>query len=117
MKLCDIDVERSYRFKREFQELQKKYRRTIDDVKDLFSRVAQNPRGTARGRIQTGNDQQEVYKYYCKSTDLQRGAREAYRIVALYEPDRNLLTPLAMYLKPADITIQEVVETMKALSS
>lgn len=117
MRPCEIDVERSPRFKRELQTFQQKYPQTLNDVADLFGRIAQNPRETAVGRVQTGNSTQEVYKYYCKSSDLRRGSREAYRIIALYEPDRNLLTPLAMYLKPEDVAAKEVVEAIKALTS
>jgi hypothetical protein len=117
LRPCDIDVERSPRFKREFKAFQEKYRQTVDDVRELFERIAQDPRGTAHARQQTGNEQQEAYKYYCRSRDLKKGSREAYRIIALYEPERNLLTPLAMYLKPNDITIKEVAAAIKALTS
>lgn len=117
MRPCDIDVERSPRFKRELQEFQQKYPQTLNDVTDLFKRISQNPQQTHAGRLQTGSSTQEVYKYYCKSSDLRRGSREAYRIIALYERDRNLLTPLAMYLKPADVAVKEIVEAIGALTA
>ena len=117
MRPCDIDVERSPRFKRELEDFQRKYSQTLNDVSDLFKRIAQNPVQTAAGRLQTGISTQEVYKYYCKSSDLRRGSREAYRIIALHEPDRNLLTPLAIYLKPDEITTTEIAEAIKALTS
>ena len=116
MRPCDIDVERSPRFKREFQEFQGQYPKTIDDIKGLFENVAKDPRGTARGRIQIG-DEREVYKYYCKSSDLRKGANKAYRIIAFYEPDRALVTPLAMYLKSRteNIPVREVLLALEAL--
>ena len=117
MSQCAIDVERSERFKQEFQALQKKYPRTIDDVSDLFRRISENPRGAAKGeRHQLGTDQ-EVYKYDCKCTDLQRGSNKGYRIIALYEPSQNLVTPLAMYLKPANIEDREIAVAMAALKA
>lgn len=66
--------------------------------------------------MQIGTDQ-EVYKYDSKCTNLQRGANKGYRIIALYETDRNLVTPLAMYLKPNDITTKEVLVAIRALTS
>ena len=60
-------------------------------------------RGIARGGTAPG----------CR--DPQPRSREAYRIIALYEHDRNLLTPLAMYLKPDDITKKEVLTAIAAL--
>src|SRR5262249_55807550 len=114
---CAIDVERSDRFKREFQAFQQKYPHTIDDVTDLFTRIAENARGAAKGqRYPIGTDA-EVYKYDCKSTDLKRGSNKAYRIIGLYEPNLNLMTPLAMYLKPDDITVKEVVAAIAALKA
>lgn len=116
MRPCAIDVERSDRFKQEFRDLQQKYPQTIDDVRDLFSRVAQNPRGVAKGqRYPIGKNDQEVYKYDCKCSNLQRGSNKGYRIIALYEPAANLVTPLAMYLKPDDISVKEVVVAIAAL--
>lgn len=117
MNQCAIDVERSDRFKREFQALQQKYPHTVDDITELFQRVAQNPRAASkRGRYRTGTDH-EVYKYDCKSTDLQKGADKAFRVIALFEPTRNLVTPLAIYLKQDrdDVPVKEVVLAINAL--
>lgn len=115
MNRCVIDVERSDRFKQEFREFQQKYPHTIDDVLQLFSRIADNPRGAAKGqRYPVGTDH-EIYKYDCKSTDLKRGSNKAYRIIGLYEPALNVVTPLAIYLKPNDITVKEVLVAIAAL--
>lgn len=69
------------------------------DVKDALQDIARDFRSAKHAnRIQAG-DLTEVYKYRQKCTDLQRGARGGWRIVAVYVKRKDTLYPVIIYPK------------------
>jgi hypothetical protein len=118
LKLCDVDIDRSPNFKRNLQALQLKHPRVIIDLREAFDRIEQAPTAACSARRMQLGTNHEVYKYRCKSSDAQKGSNKAYRIIALYERQMNLLTPLALYLKSdaEDIPAKEVLAAIAALT-
>lgn len=64
-----------------------------------------------------------VWKYRCRSSDQQKGARSGFRVIALYLPDRNTLYPLLIYAKneaeqlPSKIVKKAIQELKQALQT
>lgn len=125
MPRCRIDIEASPTFQRLLREYQRRYPRTRADLVDAFSRIEQDPEHAAHATPLIGFGRR-VWKYRSKHSDLSRGARGGYRIIAVYDGGNAILWPILLYAKvdrddvPADVVkraVEEIREALRAASS
>ena len=124
MPLCRIDLA-SPTFRRLIAEYQRRYSRTKDDLAKAFSRIEQDPEHAAHARRMIGFGA-SVWKYRCRQSDVSRGTRGGYRIIAVYDAANAILRPIVLYAKvdredvsAAEVkrAIQELREVLKASES
>jgi hypothetical protein len=96
---------------------QRQYPQVNKDLKDLFEHVVQAPTKAAGARrYELGYDDYEAYTYDCKSTDMRKGAKNAFRVVAAYEKKTNVVTPISMFYK-GDLEYMPADEVFRAIES
>ena len=98
MPPCRIDLEASPTFRRLFREYQRRFPHTRADLVDAFSRIEQDPEHVAHARPLIGFGR-TVWKYRCRQSDIARGVRGGYRIIAVYDAARAILRPIVLYAK------------------
>ena len=125
MPTCRIDIEASPTFRRLVRQYQARYPKTKSDLIDAFTRIEQDPEHAAHARRLIGLGR-SVWKYRCKHSDLSRGVRGGYRIVAVYDATNAILRPILLYAKvdsddvSPDVVkraVQELREALKAAGS
>ena len=97
MPRCRIDLA-SPTFRRLVAEYQRRYPRTKADLTDAFARIEQDAEHAAHARRLIGFGS-SVWKYRCKHSDLSRGVRGGYRIIAVYDAARAMLWPILLFAK------------------
>ncbi len=100
---CDIYL--SEPFKRSVKRLLKRFPHAKKDLGMALEEIAESP---ALGVLIPGSG--GVRKVRVRSTDLRRGKSGGFRLVYLYEPERQLVIPLLAYAKSdrADVTMREL---------
>jgi mRNA-degrading endonuclease RelE of RelBE toxin-antitoxin system len=91
-----IDQTCSQNFLRQLKALQKKYRRAGDDVAGALSDISK-ARKTAHSANAVPGYDQTVWKYRCGSSDMKRGSRGGFRIMARYYAESDTLVPFTIY--------------------
>ena len=115
MPRCRIDLA-SPTFRRLVAEYQRRYPRTKKDLTDAFNRIEQDPEHAAHARRMVGFGP-GVWKYRCKHSDVSRGVRGGYRIVAMYDARHAILRPIVLYAKVdmGDVSAEAVRRAVEEL--
>ena len=116
MPPCRIDIEASPTFRRLLLEYQRRYPRTKADLADTFTRIEQDPEHAAHARPLIGFGR-SVWKYRCRHSDLARGVRGGYRIIAVYDAAHTIVRPILLYAKvdQGDVPADRVKRAVKEL--
>jgi len=95
---CLVDPDRSASFRALLNSLRKRFPHLVDDLAEIWPKIATDYRNACGAEsIPTFND--TVFKYRCKSTDLRKGAANAFRVIAYLHATNNTLYPLFLYYK------------------
>lgn len=117
MPKCSIDIEASPTFSKLFKFYSRQYKQARNDLTKAFEKIEEDYSAAAQARRVQGAGG-TIWKYRWKSTDLQRGASGAWRIIAHYEESTNTLYPLFIYLKTEmeDVSkekIEQIVDELR----
>ena len=116
MRRCRIDIEASPTFQKLLRRYQRQYPKTKDDLADAFDRIEQDPEHAAHATPLVGFGR-AVWKYRCKHSDLARGVRGGYRVIAVYDAARAILWPILLYAKvdQGDVSAEAVKRAVQEL--
>jgi hypothetical protein len=96
---CKIDTEASHQYGILLRRLRKAYPHIEADLQPAFEDIQKDFRGARHATCIPGFDG-KLFKYRQNSSDIKRGARYGFRIIAYYHKDSNTLFPLIVYAKP-----------------
>jgi hypothetical protein len=74
--------------------LKKRYRQIESDLNAMWPKIAQDYTGACSAERMTRFDG-NLYKYRSKSTDMNKGARDGFRIIGYRYPETNTLYPFS----------------------
>jgi mRNA-degrading endonuclease RelE of RelBE toxin-antitoxin system len=118
---CFLDKERSPSFTSAVSALRERFPRIDSDLNEIWVDIALDHRNN-RGAESIPKFNDTVFKYRTKCSDMKRGARGGYRIIAYYHMKSNILYPIFIYHKAdrSDINIKEtqkqVAELLESLN-
>lgn len=96
---CRINGTSSPQFNKLREHWKRVYPHIDDDLSEAFRAIGENMNANKASRLQSGPNL-EVYKYRQNSSDIKRGAKYGWRIIALYEKSTGTLYPILVYPKP-----------------
>jgi len=95
---CLIDATSSPDYERLLKKLRKKYPRAEEDLAAAFEDIARDFTTACQANAVPGFHR-AVWKYRCKSSNMQRGRSGGFRILAYYAEASNTLFAIAVYTK------------------
>lgn len=98
MPLCYVDFKRSPTFQSLLASLKKRFPRIEEDLAVIWVDIAKDYRN-ARQAESVPRFKDSVFKYRAKCSDMSRGSRGGYRIIAYYHREKNTLYPILIYHK------------------
>lgn len=111
---CIVDSQRSLSFAKLLKSLTKRFPKIADDLAEVWPKIEQDYRQACGAEsIPGGHD--NIFKYQSKSTDMRKGAKNAFRIIGYYHAATNTLYPLFMYYKGdlSTISAKAITELVK----
>ena len=98
MSKCRVDRTTSPTFKRDVKNLKKSYRKIEEDLAALCAEIANNYKGAANATLlrmpKAPALQGKVWKYDCKSSEINRHPRESLRVIAILDEQADELPTL-----------------------
>jgi mRNA-degrading endonuclease RelE of RelBE toxin-antitoxin system len=98
VSLCYVDLQRSPTFQSALGSLRKRFPRIDDDLKEIWPDIARDFRHARQAESLVGF-KNTAYKYRAKCSDMKRGSRGSYRVIAYYHEPKNTLYPVFIYHK------------------
>jgi len=113
---CFLDKERSPSFTSAVSALRERFPNIDNDLDQIWVDVATDHRN-ARGAESIPKFNDTVFKYRTKCSDMNRGSRGGYRIIAYYRKETNVLYPIFIYHKAdqSDINVKETTKQVNEL--
>jgi hypothetical protein len=83
--------------------------------KKVFERISEDHERAANATAIPGFGR-KIWKYRCKSADLERGSQGGFRIIAYHDDATGTLYPILLYSKTdrGDVTGQEITDAVEA---
>ena len=111
MSLCRVDLHRSPTYKYLLERHKARFPRIENDLGDSFWVDIARDYRNARQAESVPGFKNTIFKYRAKCSDMRRGARGGYRVIAYYHLPENTLFPLLLYHKSdQDDTSAEIVQ-------
>lgn len=98
MPPCLVDPDRSSSFANALKPLHKRFPHILEDLEEIWPKIAADYTQAAGAECIPGG-KGLWFKYQSKSTDLRKGARNAFRVIGYYHELTNTLYPVFIYYK------------------
>jgi hypothetical protein len=111
---CFVDYKRSPSFTAQVASLKKRFPHIEQDLDEIWPLIGLDRRNNCQGEsIPTFNN--TVFKHRCKSSDMRKGGRDAFRIISYYHEPTNTIYPIFIHPK-CDLSVLPSKEIAKLVT-